>query len=57
VEGTGDQLVRLTQSTQTFLVLVDVDFRDASSDQVLLSGSVVLQEILENLPSKDEARL
>jgi hypothetical protein len=41
-----------------FLVLVDENLDFAMPIQmVLLSGSVVLQEILENLPQKDEARL
>jgi hypothetical protein len=62
VEGCGDHLVGLLREypKAKFLVLVDenLDFRETDSDEVvLLSGSVVLQEILQNLPPEDEARL
>lgn len=44
---------------QSFFVLVDenLDFPEADSEQVVLSGSIVLKEILHNLPPKDEARV
>jgi hypothetical protein len=35
----------------------NLDFREADSEQVVLSGSVVLKEILHNLPPEDEARV
>jgi hypothetical protein len=39
------------------LVDENLDFREADSEQVFLSGSVVLEEILHNLPPEDEARV
>jgi hypothetical protein len=35
----------------------NLDFFEADSEQVVLSGSVVLKEILHNLPPEDEARV
>jgi signal transduction histidine kinase len=61
VDGCGDLLRDLLQEypKAKFLVLVDenLDFLEADSEQVVLSGSVVLNEILHNLPPEDEARV
>jgi hypothetical protein len=35
----------------------NLDFLEADSEQVVLSGSNVLKEILHNLPPEDEARV
>jgi len=41
------------------LVLVDenLDYGDSQSDQVVLSGSAIMKEILDDLPAEDEARI
>jgi hypothetical protein len=39
------------------LVDENLDFLEADSEQVVLSGSNVLKEILHNLPPEDEARV
>jgi hypothetical protein len=61
VDGLGDRLARLLRadSKAKFLFLVDenLDFREADSEQVVMSGSVVLKEILHNMPREDEARV
>jgi hypothetical protein len=61
VEGCGDLLADLLREYPhtKFLVLVDenLDFLEADSEQVVLSGSIVLKEILRNLRSEDEARI
>jgi signal transduction histidine kinase len=61
LDGCGDLLVDLLQiyPKAKFLVLVDenLDFLEANAEQVVLSGSVVLKEILHNLPPEDEARV
>jgi hypothetical protein len=59
VDGCGDLLMDLLEYPKAkFLVLVDenLDFFEADSEQVVLSGSVVLKEILHNAP-EDEARV
>jgi signal transduction histidine kinase len=60
VEGCGDRLVGLLREypKAKVLVLVDenLDFRETDSEQVVLSGSAILKEILHNLPPADEAR-
>jgi hypothetical protein len=51
VDGCGDLLMDLLEYPKAkFLVLVDenLDFFEADSEQVVLSGSVVLKEILHN---------
>jgi signal transduction histidine kinase len=61
VEGVGDRMVKLLRRypNAKFFVLVDenLDFLEADSEQVVLSGSAILKEILHNLPPKDEARV
>jgi hypothetical protein len=61
VHGLGDRLARLLRadSNAKFLVLVDenLDFRETDSEQVVLSGSVLLKEILHSMPREDEARV